>query len=523
MTIRSRNPLVGRAYLENDVQPIAAFFAQNPQLLALARRIGPLKPSKSIEGLVDKAGMLLSSAGARFAHPWEKDTPREPKAPYIPGCLLLARVTAKSHEPEMVEVQPKELWDIDPTSVGSQLHKLLQDANEERAPFGPDRFNIVLWVSGFFDVNLPLHAAVCDASGNAYAIFAHEDQLVSEKIELLEGALPFLRNAYVNLIGGEGAAPSARPHNPVPYAPAMEYGFAQLGRLRKALEASEEGRRTDAREAEARLLRKLKAVGDDALLRRKAAVTAKNLQIEALTARLQESERLRLEAQHSARSEVAKLRTALAAANVSATDAVTVPSTPAPTPVVDESLAHYCHTVEHQAEVIRQMKVTQLHLTTMLAEAQGQSVESVLAEVVPPRRLADIADWAAANADRVIVLKRAINHCKKATYDDEPFVYQALDMLATTYRDVKLGLADRMAFRTACEGLGLDFGGSIAECAGDEYFFNWKDRRTFMDQHIGRGVSRDPRFCFRCYFTWDASESKVIIGWLPSHLPTRAT
>jgi hypothetical protein len=67
----------------------------------------------------------------------------------------------------------------------------------------------------------------------------------------------------------------------------------------------------------------------------------------------------------------------------------------------------------------------------------------------------------------------------------------------------------------------LDFGGSQASCQSDDYFFNWKGRRCFLDQHIGRGVSRDSRYCFRAYFTWDEEESKVIIGWAPSHLPTR--
>ena len=55
------------------------------------------------------------------------------------------------------------------------------------------------------------------------------------------------------------------------------------------------------------------------------------------------------------------------------------------------------------------------------------------------------------------------------------------------------------------------------------YFIRLGGRRRFLDQHLGKGSARDPRYCMRIYFCWDEDTNRVVIGHMPSHLPTSYT
>lgn len=56
---------------------------------------------------------------------------------------------------------------------------------------------------------------------------------------------------------------------------------------------------------------------------------------------------------------------------------------------------------------------------------------------------------------------------------------------------------------------------------GDPYFIRLGGRR-FLDTHLGKGSARDPtvRPTLRIYFCWDEDKRRVVIGHMPSHLPT---
>lgn len=142
-------------------------------------------------------------------------------------------------------------------------------------------------------------------------------------------------------------------------------------------------------------------------------------------------------------------------------------------------------------------------------------------------RLRDLDEWAAQNADRIVVLPRAISAAKRAVYESPETCYAALEILAGIYRDVKRSGADRQQLLEAVTQLGLRIGGSVdpaqAGAAGDEYFIRWLGRRRFLDQHLSKGSSRDPRFTLRIYFTWDEETERAVVGWLPSHLSNSMT
>ena len=134
-------------------------------------------------------------------------------------------------------------------------------------------------------------------------------------------------------------------------------------------------------------------------------------------------------------------------------------------------------------------------------------------------RLDQVGEWAAENADRIIVLPRVISECRKALYDNPGLFYQSLELLAVTYRDVRMNNQPRERLIEHATELGLSIGGSVEPSrATEEYFFRWDGRRCFLDQHLGRGNSRDPRHCLRLYFYWAESLQMVILGAGPSHL-----
>lgn len=134
----------------------------------------------------------------------------------------------------------------------------------------------------------------------------------------------------------------------------------------------------------------------------------------------------------------------------------------------------------------------------------------------------DLERWADMHVDQILIVPRALSEAKKALYVEPGRALAALTMLATTYRAAKKSEIDRQHLKEHAERLGLFIGGSVdpsrAGEAGDEYFIRYGGRRRFLDQHVGRGTSRDPRFILRIYFTWCEETQRVVVGWLPTHL-----
>lgn len=171
-------------------------------------------------------------------------------------------------------------------------------------------------------------------------------------------------------------------------------------------------------------------------------------------------------------------------------------------------------------------------LRRMAAVLEGRSGTSVpsdaqSAAVVTLERLDQLAQWADANVDRIVILPRALAEAKKSVYAEPQRVFAALELLAETYRLVKLSLAPREMLKSRADELGLFLGGSVDPTrAGEEaeaYFVAYRGRRRFLEQHVGRGASRDPRFCLRIYFFWDDESERVVVGWLTSHLANSKT
>lgn len=441
----------------------------------------------------------------------------------LPGFLMLAHVNEATKDVSEVLIEPMELWGRDVSDLGAgYMLKRLQDSNETSAQFGPDKRNTALWFVGTFAKGIPMHMSACTLENISSGFIDDGDSVSRFPNELMRASLANLQEefsalSHLDQVKNPADAPLARHFSALHDMLALSQSI--FSGYQRDSEAYEEALAVCQDMAQ----RRFEKAQADANKIRKAAVAAKNLQIQSLEQALKKQRSDAATAQREARDLAQSLRAQLAALSVSDAPAASVdtvtplapqPAAPSMEPEDDEEQAHWRETAEHQAEVIRQLRLALQYVPAK--EGSDPAPQAA-------RKLADLPDWAAENADRVIVLKRAMHAVKKCNFEDQEFIFKALDMLATTYRDVKLGLVDRMAYSKACEELGLDMGGSIAEAPSEDYFFQWKGRRTFLDQHIGRGISRDPRYCFRCYFTWDEEEAKVVIGWLPSHLPTRTT
>jgi len=187
---------------------------------------------------------------------------------------------------------------------------------------------------------------------------------------------------------------------------------------------------------------------------------------------------------------------------------------------LSSELVHWRDLAARQASSLRSLRhaVTR---TTAPAVAGEQSTED---EAVPELGMEDIQQWADENADRIVILPRAIAETKKALYGDPKRMYAVLEMLAETYRLVKESQMERTLLKEHADRLGVFIGGSVEPTrAGDDYFVNYGGRRRFLDQHVGHGSSREARFSLRVYYTWCSDTKRVVVGWLPTHLSNSKT
>lgn len=149
-----------------------------------------------------------------------------------------------------------------------------------------------------------------------------------------------------------------------------------------------------------------------------------------------------------------------------------------------------------------------------------------------PENFDDMPEWADRHfTGRLTLHPRALQGIKNATYTDVGTVYKSLQLLADSYRNTRLGHPDSTKrWEEGLATLGLRFSGSITkERAGEQgetYFVRYPmgtSPRRFLEYHLRKGSTKDDRYCMGIYFFWDEDRQVVVVGWLPSHLDTRAT
>lgn len=192
--------------------------------------------------------------------------------------------------------------------------------------------------------------------------------------------------------------------------------------------------------------------------------------------------------------------------------------------------SQYRQEVERYANENRSLQFQNDALRAAIETKIGSSAD---ASIAIPDSYDDIPDWVEKNlAGRLLLHPRAAQGIKKAVYKEIGLVYQCLLLLAREYRDMRLAYKEnaKKLWEDGLKRLGLRFGGSITrERAGEHgetYFVRYPlstNQRQFLEFHLRKGTTKNDQMCLGIYFFWDEDTSQVIVGWLPSHLETRAS
>jgi len=187
---------------------------------------------------------------------------------------------------------------------------------------------------------------------------------------------------------------------------------------------------------------------------------------------------------------------------------------------------------DRATDELQQVQATNGHLQQRLRALQArlESLEQKSPAVTVPATLENFEPWCRDNLSGAVeVHNRAFNGVKKCRYEDIGLLYYALLLLRDYYVPMRVsGGADKKeAFEKRCIELGLaeepTFSGTLWGEQGETYKIRYAGRSRMLDRHLKKGTSREERLCFRLYFFWDDDNEQAVVGWLPSHLDTRAT
>jgi hypothetical protein len=195
----------------------------------------------------------------------------------------------------------------------------------------------------------------------------------------------------------------------------------------------------------------------------------------------------------------------------------------------DELAVQYKQEKEQYARENRNLQVQNDALRTAL---EAKTRKSADADIEIPDNYDDMPEWVENRlAGRLFLHPRAINGIKKAVYNNIRLVYDCLLLLAREYRNMRLGHKDaKKAWEDGLARLGLQNGRSIGKARADEqgetYYVRYplgSNQRQFLELHLRSKSTKNNLYCLRVYFFWDEHDNLVVVGWLPSHLDTRAT
>lgn len=192
----------------------------------------------------------------------------------------------------------------------------------------------------------------------------------------------------------------------------------------------------------------------------------------------------------------------------------------------DEEISRLQSELQREQAHVQHLRQRVDGLKAKLRETDGHEADVP----VIPDTLDNFEDWCARElSDAVAVLNRAHRGVKKSDYEDTELIFQAMLLLRDYYVPMRRnGGADvKAAFDARALELGIELSPSFAGPGhgehDDEYVVDYGGRRRLLDLHLKKGNAREARHCFRLYFFWDDDQEQAVVGWLPSHLTTRAT
>lgn len=161
-------------------------------------------------------------------------------------------------------------------------------------------------------------------------------------------------------------------------------------------------------------------------------------------------------------------------------------------------------------------------------EKQLEEIKGQKSVIQYPTEYSQIPQWVEDHfCGRMQLSNRALKALKAAVYCDIELVGKALELLASEYYDMKMGIGSKEVYDAKCKSLYLEDELAISDISageqGDEYYITYNGKRKKFDKHLIKGDGRDPRKCLRIYYFWDNETSMVIVGSLPYHLNIRSS
>ena len=158
-------------------------------------------------------------------------------------------------------------------------------------------------------------------------------------------------------------------------------------------------------------------------------------------------------------------------------------------------------------------------------------------EVVPddqdfPDTWDDLETWVEIYAgSRLVVHPQAAKAARESPFNEIPFVYEALSILANEYVAMRTRSPEdeqpRIEFEEAIARLGVECSPVGSAVTDRRYKLDYKrrfDGKTVnLDMHLKRGAGFDESTLFRLYFTYCAETQRVLVGHMPGHLTNRMT
>jgi hypothetical protein len=178
-----------------------------------------------------------------------------------------------------------------------------------------------------------------------------------------------------------------------------------------------------------------------------------------------------------------------------------------------------------------QQEVASLRARIQYLEHRFQLGKSPLpTEAELPNSLNQLEEWASnVLSGRVHIKSKALRAARDSEFHDPRLIYKALLLLANEYWLMRTERTEqaRSNYLDGLLKLGLSEDASLSNGRageeGDTYYTMWQDKRCYLERHLKKGTSHEPRYCLRIYFFWDEETETVVVGWLPSHLRNRMT
>ena len=127
-----------------------------------------------------------------------------------------------------------------------------------------------------------------------------------------------------------------------------------------------------------------------------------------------------------------------------------------------------------------------------------------------------------ASLEHIEVHSRAVRALKKSVYARPDRLYAALDILNREYTQMRTnqtGYSPEI-INAQLSAIGLRLKSIASWHHNDNYIVEWQgQKRRITHEVCSKSSPVDPTRTLRIYFFWDEEREKIVLCWLPSHLP----